>query len=80
MHQREQGFMFLPQTKGGHVVFPKKAGGKVHRRLGDRIFMYSVLSWNEGQAGEENCARVAQEPELATRVVIWWFARRQQSC
>lgn len=39
----------------------------MHRVLGDHIFIYSILSWNEGQAGKENCARIAQESELATR-------------
>lgn len=79
MQEREQGFIFLPQTKGD-VSFQNKSGGKVHRLLGDCILIYSILSWNEGQAGEENCARAAQEPELATRKVIWWFARGQWPC
>lgn len=74
------GLYFPASDERGCVVFPKEGGGKVHRLLGDRILIYSILSWNEGQAGEEDCARVAQEPELATREVIWWFARRQQPC
>lgn len=76
MQEREQGFIFLPQMKGD-MSFQKKSRGKVHRLLGDCILIYSILTWNERQAGEENCARVAQEPELATRKVVWWFARRQ---
>lgn len=73
------GLYFPASDERGRVVFPKEGGGKVHRLPGDRILIYSILSWNEGKA-EENCARVAQEPELATREVIWWFARRQQPC
>lgn len=76
MQEREQGFIFLPQMKGD-ISFQKKSRGKVHGLLGDCIFIYSILRRNEGRSGEENCESVAQEPELATRKVIWWFARRQ---
>lgn len=72
--------LFSCLRRKGMCCLSKGRGGKVHRLLGDRTLIYSMLSWNEGQAGEENCARVAQEPELATREVIWWFARRQQPC
>lgn len=66
MQQREQGFMFLPQMKGNLLSFQRKRV----RCIGCCEITSSSTVYCAGMKdGQEkkNCAKVAQEPELATQ-------------